>query len=273
MRRNTDLAVIAAVTVAAALVTGLTGGGGPAIAWLRVLAGVPLVLVLPGYALTAFTLPARSPRGFSLVLWRGLWSTGLSLAVAVLGGLLLNVFPVGLTRVSWTILLAAVTLLALAATVPLRLSSQRLSSQRLSSQRLSSRPLSSWRPTRARAWRPTWAVVGYPLAALAFAGTATGLAVVSGGRPHSPPFAELWLVPGTGKTILGVRSAYPARQAFHLVLKDGVGQADSWDFTLAPGQSWRRAVSASAGQQLTAQLSATGHAQTENVAITSGGTA
>ncbi len=173
MRRNTDLAVTAAVTVAAALVTGLIAGGGPGIAWLRVLAGVPLVLVLPGYALTAFGLPARSPRGFSPVLWRGLWRVGLSLAVAVLGGLVLNLTPAGLTRVSWAILLAGVTILALAVTAWLRNSSPRHSS-----------------PRSGRGWRPTGVTAGYAVAALALAGAATWLAVASGGWQPTPAFAQ-----------------------------------------------------------------------------------
>jgi Protein of unknown function (DUF1616) len=259
MRRNADLAVTAAVTVAAALVTGLIAGGGPGLAWLRVLAGVPLVLVLPGYALTAFGLPARSPRGFSPVLWRGLWTVGLSLAVAVLGGLLLNLTPAGLTRVSWAILLAGVTMLALAVAAWLR-------------------NRSPGRGRGRRSSRPTWATAGYTAgytaAALALAGAATWLAVASGGWQPTPAFAQLWLLPSTtGATTatLGVRSAYPDARAFRLVLKNGTRQEGAWDFTLTPGQTWRRTIPAPAGQRLTAQLSSTG--RTETVAITPGGTA
>jgi Protein of unknown function (DUF1616) len=265
MRRNTDLAVTAAVTVAAALVTGLIAGGGPGIAWLRVLAGVPLVLALPGYALTAFGLPGRSPRGFSPLLWRGLWTVGLSLAVAVLGGLVLNLTPAGLTRVSWAILLAGVTILALAVTAWLRTRSLRTSSPRSSSPR-SGR---GWRPTR-----PTGVAAGYAVAALALAGGATWLAVASGGWQQTPAFAQLWLVPGTtttGTATLGVRSAYPDARAFRLVLKNGTRQEGAWDFTLTPGQTWRRTIPAPAGQRLTAELSGVG--RTETVAITPGGTA
>ncbi|HEY1627842.1 MAG TPA: DUF1616 domain-containing protein [Streptosporangiaceae bacterium] len=260
MRRNTDLAVTAAGTIAAALVTGLVPS---ALVWLRVLAGVPLVLVLPGYALTAFALPARSPRQFSPVLWRTLWTTGLSLAVAVLGGLVLNLIPAGLTRVSWAVLLAVVTLAALAAAIWLRPSSA------------AAAPPSSARGAR---WRPSWVAAGYGLAALAMAGTATGLAVVSGGWEHSTPFAQLWLVPGQRTATLGVRSAYPGTQAFRLVLKDGTRQAGTWDFTLTTGQTWQRAVAQPAGQRITAQLNAIGNpvanpadqTKTETVAITSG---
>jgi Protein of unknown function (DUF1616) len=268
MRRNpavtsTGLAVTGTATVAAALVTGLIGSGGPGIAWLRVLAGVSLVLVLPGYALTAFARPARSPRRFSPVLWRWLWTAGLSLAVSVLGGLVLNLTPAGLTRVSWTILLTVVTLLAVAAAW-LRTRSARPARQPRPAPRSALR--SALRPVP----RPAWMAAGYALAALAMAGTATGLAVVSGGWQHSPPFAQLWLVPGTSKATLGVRSAYPGARQFRLVLKNGTHPAGTWDFTLSSGQAWQRAVAAPAGQRLTAQLSTVGQVQTETVAIMGG---
>jgi hypothetical protein len=244
LRRTTGLAVTAAATAAAALVTGL------GLPWLRVVAGLPLVLVLPGYALSMFVVP-RVPSRLSPVLWRGMWTVGLSLAVAVLGGLLLNLTPAGLTRVSWTILLAVVTLIALGAAAWLRTGTER----------------------RAGTGRPTWVAAGYPVAALALAGTAVGLAVVSGGWQHSPAFAQLWLVPAGERATLGVRSAYPDAQAFHLVLDSGTRPAGAWDFTLTAGQTWQRTVMAPAGQRVTALLTAIGNDQTETVAITSKGTA
>jgi hypothetical protein len=70
----------------------------------RVTAGLLLVLVLPGYALTAALLPRRSLGRPELALC----VLGLSLAVAALGGLLLN-FAGHLSRPAWDILLTAVT--------------------------------------------------------------------------------------------------------------------------------------------------------------------
>jgi Protein of unknown function (DUF1616) len=69
-----------------------------------VTAGLLLVLVLPGYALTAALLPRRSLGRPELALC----VLGLSLAVAALGGLLLN-FAGHLGRPAWDILLTAVT--------------------------------------------------------------------------------------------------------------------------------------------------------------------
>jgi len=70
----------------------------------RVSAGLLLVLVLPGYALTAALLPRRSLGRPELALC----VLGLSLAVAALGGLLLN-FAGHLSRPSWDSLLSVVT--------------------------------------------------------------------------------------------------------------------------------------------------------------------
>src|SRR5579859_897323 len=83
MRPLTAFADLVTVAVAAAVCAALA-----AVPWLRIPAGLLLVLVLPGYAIAALLLPG-GPRTRA-VLWRGMWTAGLSFAVAVLGGLLLN---------------------------------------------------------------------------------------------------------------------------------------------------------------------------------------
>jgi uncharacterized protein DUF1616 len=223
MRRDT--LVTAAVTVVTALLTGFPGA--------RIPAGLLLVLLLPGYALSALVLPGRPP-SIGPLLWRAMWVAGLSLAVTVLAGLLLNLLPGGLTRTSWTISLTAVTLLACAWPSP----------------QDQNEPLVM----------PVMRIAaGYAVAALAIAGTATGLAVASAGWQHSPGFAQLWLVPaGNGQASLGVRSGYARAEVFRLVLRRGQEAPLSWDFTLRAGQTWRQTVSAQAGQHLAAQLTVTG---------------
>lgn len=67
---------------------------------------LPLVLVLPGYALTAAALPEQA-RG---VPERLAFSLGLSLAIVILSGLLLNLMPFGLRSSSWAVLLGSITL-------------------------------------------------------------------------------------------------------------------------------------------------------------------
>lgn len=259
MRRDSagyaDLAVTAAVTVTAALVILLTAqprvAGLPWMAGLPWVAGLPLALALPGYALSTLLVPA-APRGqMNPALWRGLWTVGLSLALAALGGLLLNLTPAGLTRTTWTVSLTAVTLLTLAASAWLR-------SLR------SGGTSASWVTTE----RPPARAALTVLAALAVAGVAIGLAVVSAGWQRSPGFAQLWLVPSRivaargpaapGQATLGVRSGYAGTETFHLVLRRDTSTIGTWDFTLTAGQTWQRAITTQAGQHLTAQLSTTG---------------
>ena len=291
MRRdNIDLAITAAGTAAAAavlLLTEVTGATGTSAAVLRVLAGVPLVLVLPGYALSTLLVPvvpvvpagSGRPGCINPLLWRSVWATGLSLAVAVLGGLMLNLTPAGLTRLTWTTSLAAVTMLAVAASAWLRA-------------RRAPAPVPV--PVRApapvpgslaihRRPAPASAVAGYALAALAVTGTAIGLAVASAGWQHSPGFAQLWLVPvqssaasggaAGSQATLGVRSGYPHAETFHLVLRRGAQAIGTWDFTLTAGQTWQRTVLAPAGQHLAAQLTTAGQSGAETVDTTQGSAA
>jgi hypothetical protein len=242
MRR--DITITAAVTAAAALVLLLTPGGGAAITALRIVAGLPLVLMLPGYALVLLAGTGR-PEPIGPLLWQGMWVPGLSLAATVFCGLVLNLMPVGLTRASWTIALTAVTLAALAAGT--------------------FRPAQS--PSVPRIW-PAGPHVGYAAAALAISGTGVGVAVASAGWGHSPGFAQLWLVPAAGgEAGLGVRSGYSGPETFHLVLRSTTNALLSWDFTLGAGQTWQRTVSAPVGQRLTAQLTVTGQPAAETVAI------
>jgi hypothetical protein len=98
IRLPADLQVTASATVVCALA--LLAPLPP----VRVSAGLLLVLVLPGYALTAALLPRRSLGRPELALC----VLGLSLAVAALGGLLLN-FAGHLSRPSWDSLLSVVT--------------------------------------------------------------------------------------------------------------------------------------------------------------------
>lgn len=66
---------------------------------------LPLVLFLPGYGLSAVLLGNyRVSRAARL-----LWSVGLSIAVAIVGGVLVALTPWGLQTTTWVILLAGVT--------------------------------------------------------------------------------------------------------------------------------------------------------------------
>ncbi|MHB1131403.1 MAG: DUF1616 domain-containing protein [Chloroflexota bacterium] len=94
--------------VALALLAPLTVLAGWPLDTLRFVAAAALILVLPGYALSALLFSGSS------FAWqeRVLFAVGLSLAVTVLGGLLLNLTPWGLQTESWLVWLSGVTVIA-----------------------------------------------------------------------------------------------------------------------------------------------------------------
>jgi uncharacterized membrane protein len=102
--RSVDILVVVAITVVAvALAFILPSDWVPG----RILT-LPLVLVLPGYALLSATFPERALE----IPERLVFSLGLSLAIVILGGLALNWTPFGLRASSWAVLLAGITLAA-----------------------------------------------------------------------------------------------------------------------------------------------------------------
>src|SRR5438067_5670942 len=104
--RSADIFVVAAITLVATVLALLVP---PDIVFIRILT-LPLVLVLPGYALTSALFPGRSLG----VPERLVFSLSLSLAIAILGGLALNLTPWGLGTDSWAVLVASITLVACA---------------------------------------------------------------------------------------------------------------------------------------------------------------
>src|SRR6266496_604679 len=70
-----------------------------------IILSLPLVFVLPGYTLTEALFRKRLlETSHHLVL-----SIGLSLAIDLLGGLILNLLPIGLKGISWAVLLGLLT--------------------------------------------------------------------------------------------------------------------------------------------------------------------
>jgi uncharacterized membrane protein len=107
LRRNFDLLIVAALAVAG-LVAGLLSGLYPVI---RGVFSVPLLVALPGYALTAALIPDRQSLGRTE---RTVLGVGMSIVLVILSGLGLNLLPAGITNVSVSLTLAAITLVAAA---------------------------------------------------------------------------------------------------------------------------------------------------------------
>src|SRR6476659_3163176 len=80
----------------------------PEIGVLRALVGLPLVLLVPGYAIVAAAFPA----GRLGTIERLLFSLGASLAVGALAGLLLHWTELGLRPAAWAVALGNLTLVS-----------------------------------------------------------------------------------------------------------------------------------------------------------------
>jgi hypothetical protein len=231
-RRQFDLLVVATLAV---LAVGVALAGEEAGPW-RALLTVPLVLFLPGYALTAAVFPRRGGAGPSQV-ERIMLGVGLSLAAAALGGIVLDGTPWGLRAATWAILLGGTTLGATAVALA-RDATERGATEE---EHLGGRaPL---RGLPAVGLGQGLLLAGAALAVVAATAVARQGAEVDQATKGS---TQLWLVaagePG-GALRLGLRSAEPRPATYILRLAvDGV-PAQTWpDITLAPGQTWETTV-------------------------------
>jgi hypothetical protein len=213
-RRSLDLliATLAAILGVAAQVLALPVG-------VRLALGVPLLLFWPGFALTA----ALFPRWMLGWIERAVFSLGLSLMAGILGAVMLNWSPWGLTPASWTVLGSGVTLAACLVALGRR----------------------RGQILPGRITLPN--IGGGQLALLALAAVMTVGAVSLSRLPVYPPdlqgYSLLWLTPeadgGTPRLRLSVRSAELTTQSYRLELAaSGVTVAEWADISLAPGQTW-----------------------------------
>jgi uncharacterized membrane protein len=188
--------------------------------WLRAPLLVPLVLLLPGYALAAILFPLRTISPAE----RGVYTVGLSIAVAAIGGLLIQLV-VGLDRQIWAVFLALVTIAA--AVRGLR------------------GPDRAWSlPSPATMPRSLPAAIAVFLVAAVVA----GMAIASAGnglreaqsRLH---FTDFWLLPGGAEpgataVTVGLRSheGHPVR--YTVRLSRGGAPIAAEPLTLRAGQEW-----------------------------------
>ena len=103
LRRLLDLIIVLNLACCGALLTVLGFNNG----LLGLIFGLPLALFLPGYALTTALLPASAQEYPA----RLTYSLGLSFALAIALGMLLNLTPNGLQPVPWALILAGSTIL------------------------------------------------------------------------------------------------------------------------------------------------------------------
>lgn len=220
--RSFDLIVVVAITIVTVglALTGVSNG------MVRVMLGLPLVLVLPGYALNA----AMFPRDTMGVPERIVFSLGLSFAVAVLGGFVLNWTPWGLQAASWAVLLGSVSLGASCVAL-------------------------------ARRWTNTGEeTIAIPSnlkinlnhalffgAALLVTAVAISIARTGATRQSDQGFTQLWVLPANevnqSAVRVGVRSGESAVVRYRLQVEAEGNVVLDWpSIELDPGESWERTV-------------------------------
>lgn len=212
MKGHKDLRLACALALASAALTLLLPWGP-----LCLVVALPLVLFLPGYALSAAIFArGRIPLRHLLVL-----SIGLSLAVLALGALLLNYLPGGI-RTGWWALLLVIVVFAAARGAAIRRPSHRAA------------PSPSWRPRLN------------PVQAVLFAGGALAivaaivLAFIPVGAKDALGYTQMWIQPLAGEKTgveIGVGSGEQREATYRLWVKFGDGEAPQGRyFKLAPGE-------------------------------------
>jgi len=247
-RVRTDLGLVTALALVACLFAALLP---PSLAAVRAPLALPLVLLLPGYAIVAVLFVPGALRTAEVVML----SIAASIAATIFAGLVLDGLSVRLTAAPWMGLLAAMTLAAAVRASALG-HGRKLALPRL---------------------RPRALEVGALTGALVLLGGAAVLGFTPLPPPKSTPgTSALWLVPAPGgrdAACVGVINE-ELRTASYTVQVTVAGRPPQrfGPIRLASGDSWTRVVSVGPGQPgVTATLRKAGAAPSaaayRNVAI------
>ncbi len=225
----------------AAIFTVLCGAGlllvtsGP----VAVIVGLPIVLLLPGLAVTTAVLPGKPWRGDVLA-----WAVGISLACDIALGVVLN----EVTRLTRRTEIAALALLALIGFVVAAVRRRGHQSERDGSSGQTYR--------RLRQVLSPSIVLAAMVTAVAV-GSACWLSVSSAHAQNTATYTELWLSPGQGSaagtTDLGVRNDERQPTGYTLLLTTSAGTT-TWDLRLQPRQTWHVPITVPADGQASAKL-------------------
>jgi hypothetical protein len=188
---------------------------------LRIVAGIPLALFAPGYALVCAAWPSVRPH------WpkRITLALGVSISIDILAGLLLNLTPQGLQPSTWTLVLGGITLAGCAVTAIRR-------------------PQVRWfefgRPGLA-SWVASLGAGGLVLAAAVVA-TAGATA-----QEQQDTFTQMWIRPDAtdgGSANVTLRNLEGSPMSYHVQILDDIGQVtlDIPDVSLNPGETWQTPV-------------------------------
>lgn len=248
-QRNADLLAAAALAVVAALLALVAGIPTP----VRILVAIPVVFAAPGYTVTEALLPGRN-RG---PVERVLLAVTLSISVSVLGGLLLNLLPAGLTRTTQTLLLSVVTL-AGAATAALRRARVKSAGPAEPGEPSEPAEAAEPRPVR-RALRLSPAGIASLVLAIAVASAAIAIGVQTAQAHDTASFTQLWITANSSSTRaqVGVMNDEGAAQSYTLDLTTHGGSGRTYGFRLQDTASWRTEIAlpaAAKGYPVTVRL-------------------
>ena len=190
-----------------------------------IILALPLVFVLPGYMLTEILFHKRSLD----VSHRLVLSLGVSLAIDILGGVILNLLPGGLQAISWAVLLGLFTTVFSLFAAYLRRGTG----------------MNGARPVRFRLTFYPWILFG---AATVVAILAVVYSVIGATQQPYPGFTQLWMLPAVqpGKSCavrLGVRSFETTPVKYRLTMVTNGDQGTTWpSVVLAPQEEWDQLV-------------------------------
>jgi uncharacterized membrane protein len=191
-----------------------------------IIIALPLIFMLPGYTLTEVLFHKRSLDASH----RLLLSLGLSLAIDVLSGLILNMLPIGLQAISWAVLLGLLTVVFSLLVAFLRRGAL-------------------WNMARPPRFRLTiYEGILFGLAILV-AILSLVYTTIGAERQQYPGFTQLWMLPevqaGTSCAVrLGVHSFESTSVTYRITLTMNGTQVTTWPaVTLAPQEEWDRLVS------------------------------
>jgi uncharacterized membrane protein len=191
-----------------------------------IILALPLVFWLPGYTLSKAIFHRQSLDAPHLLLS----SLGLSLAIDILSGLILNMLPIGLQAVSWAVLLGLLTVVFSLLVWYLRRGAALLN--------------------RIRPLRFHFTISGYILFGVAIAVTVLSVlyAAIGAAQQPQPGFTQLWMLPAvqTGKSCavrLGMRSFESTPVTYRITMAVNGTQVTPWpSIVLAPQEEWDRLV-------------------------------
>lgn len=209
---------------------------------------LPLIFFLPGYTVTQILFHRRSADqssdaipglfvGANLKLGRPIGnadllvlSLGLSLTIDILVGFGLNIMPIGLTALSWTLSLGLITTIGVLLVAFMRHRNVAIS-------------------TRTRTVRRRITITDTLLFGLSMVivGTSIWLTIIRPLNPQ-PSFSQFWILPANQAhencaVSVGVQSFETISTAYHVVLTVNGIQTNVWpSIVLTPQQKWMQSV-------------------------------